>query len=209
MITKETIEKLKTTWTAFGGLSKEEQKFLLAHKQDVGSLFNDGTLGWFGLGYCPGSSCVYRLRPDFQWKEPKQKQKPEQKPERWAFNTEDHRIVKLEIEICNEMKFNGWIEITTGQKAYLETEPKTELGFKWIKKVTEHGDTVCGFCGTIYTAIVGAEHTQLGGVRWVRVPVAKPSLRDAAQRAVDCWREGLMYNDTMLALEEALKGKTK
>jgi hypothetical protein len=61
------VEKLKTTWTAFGGLSKEEQEFLKENKKDVGQIDDIGLLGFIGhfrVGLHPGM--VYRLKKDFQ-----------------------------------------------------------------------------------------------------------------------------------------------
>ena len=72
MTKKEMIEKLKTTWTAFGGLTKEEQEFFTSDK--VAS--NWGYVGATGK-FIPSSNdsqildnMLVRLSPDFKLPEP-------------------------------------------------------------------------------------------------------------------------------------------
>ena len=60
------IERLKTTWTAFGGLSAEEQQFLKEHPSDIVT-FNGQP--WVDPKFMGGH--VYRLSPDFE--EPKKR----------------------------------------------------------------------------------------------------------------------------------------
>ncbi|MCG7852397.1 MAG: hypothetical protein MIO92_07730, partial [Methanosarcinaceae archaeon] len=76
------IEKLKTTWTAFGGLNKDEQDFLREHREDVGVLASEGSLCCVGQCGSGSVGIVHRLRPDFELKK-----------KRWFFN-----IDTLEVE---------------------------------------------------------------------------------------------------------------
>jgi hypothetical protein len=59
------IEELITTWTAFGGLTKEEQEFLKKHQNKVKVVCEDGTL-LFLNSYGWHLNSIYRLSPDFQ-----------------------------------------------------------------------------------------------------------------------------------------------
>jgi len=205
MITKETIEKLKTTWTAFGGLSKEEQEFLLAHMKSVlfatdkGEFIEKGTLG----SLWPNS--VYRLRPDFQWIE----------PERLLFDTDTKEICK---DDTNGFLPNVLIEITAEQKDYLENKPFAEEGFEWVLRVPVKGDRYLSCGGYYYVSFNDTEiNTRfINGIRWTRVRVPKPSLREAAQRAVDafntsgCFQRWMEVLDTrMIELKEALKKESE
>jgi hypothetical protein len=157
------VDRLKTTWTAFGGLSKEEQEFLKENQKDTieydvygnGSSFETGDEMYDGM--------LLRIRPDFQL--PKEEPK-----ERWFFNVHSKNITKDTI-LCDDDIDAGWIEITAEQKAYLETKPKAEAGFEWVLKVHEQGyarwmDFNGDYCG--YGVVTDEE---LNHIRWVRVPV--------------------------------------
>jgi len=79
ILMKEMIERLKNIWTAFGGLSVEEQVFLLKNAGHV--LEEMKRLGLQDIGACcVDSPCavyrIYRLRPDFQLPEPEPVKEP-------------------------------------------------------------------------------------------------------------------------------------
>jgi len=58
------VERLKTTWTAFGGLSKEEQKILLDNHNEVMECSFSADWRPFATTFWNGN--VYRLNLDFQ-----------------------------------------------------------------------------------------------------------------------------------------------
>jgi hypothetical protein len=62
---KAMVERLKTTWTTFGGLSKEEQEFLKNHWSAT-LIRHKGTWQntWFGAGTLDDGASI-RLAPDF------------------------------------------------------------------------------------------------------------------------------------------------
>jgi hypothetical protein len=65
---KEMIERLKNTWTAFGGLTKEEQDFLREHMKDAGLVCSSGEIIDHLADFY--ETILYRLRPDFELPEP-------------------------------------------------------------------------------------------------------------------------------------------
>lgn len=79
------VDKLKTTWTAFGGLTEEEQEFLKANCKDVIKLFDNGTAP-FNNPDCFSISLVYRLSPDFTLPEPK----------RWLYSNKNNKLYKYD-----------------------------------------------------------------------------------------------------------------
>jgi len=160
---KEMIKKLKTTWTAFGGLTKEEQGFLREHIENVG-IFCDMRLQDIGA-CCVDSPCavyrVYRLRPDFQLPEPVK--------ERWFFDTTHYRfrMGKPSSLLCGK-----WIEITAEQKAYIETKPEPVEGFEWVLKVPDfEGRHIPRPLGSDNYTGGGLGRSWLNGISWRKVPV--------------------------------------
>lgn len=74
------VDKLKTTWTAFGGLSNDEQMFMRDNKNFVGWITASGAFcDAGGVLWCEGT--CYRLSPYF-------KLPPEQPKERVPDNVE-------------------------------------------------------------------------------------------------------------------------
>jgi hypothetical protein len=155
---KEMIERLKQNWTAFGGLTKEEQEFLWEHKKDVG-IFSYMCLHDIG-GWNLDSPCaVYRLRPDFQLPEPVK--------ERWVFDTETKEVLLFHNTMLADYRR---IEITAEQKAYLEAKPEPVEGFEWVLKVPEKGDNWMAECGFVCCGDPNPDMS-LNGIRWTQVPV--------------------------------------
>jgi len=164
---KEMIERLKNTWTAFGGLAKEEQEFMREHMAAEGYVCiiekNGRFVPYYGEFF---SGCIYRLRPDFEMPEP---------VKRWFFNTNTNEITKSINALCEEEEEinDGWIEIAEDEKRYLETKPEPVEGFDWVLKMPDEskkekymtvGGTLLIGCGFISRDI-------LNGIRWTRVPV--------------------------------------
>ena len=89
----ELIEKLKTTWTAFGGLSKEEQEFLRDHEDFARHMSGTGMMigGFPPLGTTDG--WVIRLSPDYE------------EPKRWFFNPQSHTINSIKTDECCNWDF--------------------------------------------------------------------------------------------------------
>jgi len=158
------VDRLKTTWTAFGGLSKEEQEFLLSNNSHVGRVDSKGRTV---SGYCEGYlGSTYRLLADFQLP-------PEPEKEQFAFNTKSKVIYSRPVSLREHDTRAGWIEITAEQKAYLETKPKAEAGFEWVLKVPVIKDQIwCLSCLKEETCVISYYATfAINGIRWVKVPV--------------------------------------
>ena len=115
-MTNDMIKKLKTTWTAFGGLTKDEQAFLKENKEAVGQIDDCGLLGFIGhyrVGLHPGM--VYRLRPDYE--EPK---------ERWFVCIADSEnngllVSRDDASVIREFtESKHWLEIKTDADTRLQ-----------------------------------------------------------------------------------------
>jgi len=165
------VDKLKTTWTAFGGLSKEEQGFLQENFRRVMLLDSNLMLNRMGgANSVMWYNCVYRLSPDFQLP-------PEDPKERWCLNLSTLLIMRGDNP---QYMASDCIEITAEQKEYLETKPKAEDGFEWVLKVAERNSACLSLDGGAVVTVQYVCTRVLNGIRWVKVPVKVEPKKDKA-----------------------------
>lgn len=91
------VERLKTTWTAFGGLTKEEQEFIKQNEKRVAKISDEGICDYSNIMHF-NEFAIYRLSPDFQL--------PAPEPERWLYNKQFHLIHEVtktdDFGICRD-----------------------------------------------------------------------------------------------------------
>jgi hypothetical protein len=156
---KEMIERLKTTCTAFGGLSAKEQAFLKRHSGHVGILGDDGKLGSLG-GWCFNSPYrIYRLSPDYE----------EPKTGRWFFHIPTltvHEVVPFVYKAYLEdsQLHDSWLEVQEGDMPYLQ-KPEGD----WEFRIPMIGDTFIGIDGNIFVSKMDHDDKAMyGGRRWCK-----------------------------------------
>lgn len=113
-MTKEEIVELQTTWTAFGGLSKEEQEFLKEHKKYVYQVFDNGN-GPMGCCDVLSISLLYRLSPAFQL--------PAPEPDWLWYNPNRHTVCDKDGVYFSDTDLSnpiGCIEIPADEVPYVK-----------------------------------------------------------------------------------------
>lgn len=123
------VDRLKTTWTAFGGLTKDEQEFLEQHKTSCKWLSLGA--GWVSAEHYKfmDKGTVFRLKADFQLP-----------VERWWYCNEDHTLQDVS-SIPSFVSHGGCVEVSPDDLAYVKAViERKDLGLpEWEYRMTTPG----------------------------------------------------------------------